>query len=169
MDYPTKLKLHKRIMIIWATILAIWAVILAILFAIQITKQERPQIQNLMPQNDFVLQDESNYLIQDNAFIWTGGNYIKTEVRGIITGYSSDPAETDDTPYETASGTTVNPKTIACPRDISFGTIVIVDGQEYICEDRMALKHDGKYDLWFSTKEEAENWGKQEKDITILQ
>ena len=150
-------------------LIAIACFILFFLTGVRIASKERDQSQILPPLASFDPKGEETYLVEGNALKWVGGNYVKTEVRGVITGYSSDPAETDESPYETASGTIVNPKTIACPRDIPFGTIVMIDSQEYICEDRMALKHDGKFDLWFFTKEEAINFGKQTKTIIIYE
>lgn len=87
--------------------------------------------------------------------------------KALVTGYTSDVLETDNTPFLTAWQTKVRDGVIACPRNISFGTKVIIDMKEYICEDRTNIKIDGIFDIWFPTKKEAFNWGKQVKEIEI--
>ncbi len=86
----------------------------------------------------------------------------------IVTAYSSTTWQTDDTPLIAASGKRVGMGMIACPRYIPFGTMVIIDEIEYVCEDRMAKKHPEGYDIWFPTLAEAINFGRQEKHIEIL-
>ena len=150
MDYFTKLKLHC-----WIIIILMAGLVLVFLF---------------------LLPERKNETIKHNQFYdttyasWMAPGYIETEVRATITGYSSDPAETDSRPYETASGTTVNPKTIACPREIPFDTIVEIDGQKYICEDRMNIRYTNwQFDIWFPTKDEALDFGRQYKTINIYE
>ena len=48
-----------------------------------------------------------------------------------VTMYTSDPAETDDTPFITANGEEVKQGTIACPQRYKFGTKVIIRNVEY--------------------------------------
>jgi 3D (Asp-Asp-Asp) domain-containing protein len=86
-----------------------------------------------------------------------------------VTSYSSDPSETDDTPTITASGSTVHEGTLACPRDYAFGTKVVIEGKEYICEDRMNRKYPDRFDVWSPSKEAATAWGLQTLTITIEQ
>lgn len=90
----------------------------------------------------------------------------KTEM-AIVTGYSSTPNQTDDTPFITASGTHVHPGTLACPRSIPFGTHVLINGNQYTCEDRLALRFDSRFDIWFPTTAQAIEWGMQTIPIQI--
>lgn len=58
--------------------------------------------------------------------------------------------------------------TIAIPRSYPLGTKVEIDGKWYRGEDRTAKKYDGRFDIFMSSKEEALNFGKQHKQITIV-
>ncbi len=90
-------------------------------------------------------------------------------IRAIVTAYTSSVDETDDNPWETASGTKPGPGTIACPAKLPFGTIVEIDGQFFTCEDRMNKRYreTEHYDVWLGSKEEAMNWGKKELAILV--
>ena len=90
----------------------------------------------------------------------------------VITAYSSCPTETDSTPFITASQKQVGDGIIACPRDIPFGSKVVVNGKTYICEDRMSERYDcspglektcieERFDIWFPDKISAINFGKK--------
>jgi|GEM_PF-1543414 len=37
---------------------------------------------------------------------------------------------------------------VACPRKLDLGTIVFIDGDEYVCGDRTAKRFDGRYDIF---------------------
>lgn len=96
------------------------------------------------------------------------------EVRGEIlqaeiTAYTSDAAETDDTPDITASGQKTRKGIIACPGRYAFGTKVIIEGEEYECQDRMNIRYrDGnRFDKWIETKEEAYKWGIRKLEVEI--
>jgi 3D (Asp-Asp-Asp) domain-containing protein len=91
------------------------------------------------------------------------------EVTAQVTSYSSDPAETDDTPDITASGTHTHAGTLACPRRYPFGTRVKIAGIEYVCEDRMNRKYPDRFDVWSPSKEAATAWGLQAMTVTIIQ
>lgn len=86
-----------------------------------------------------------------------------------VTSYSSDPAETDDTPDITASGSHVHEGTLACPRKYAFGTRVEIAGVHYVCEDRMNRKYPDRFDVWSPSKEAATAWGIQTLTVTIEQ
>lgn len=66
-----------------------------------------------------------------------------------VTGYNTVPEQTDDTPCIAASGADICGRTdvIACPRAIPLGTRAIIDGREYVCEDRLAKKYDHRIDI----------------------
>jgi len=86
-----------------------------------------------------------------------------------ITGYSSTPEQTDGTPFITASNKVVSNGIIACPSYIEFGSVVMIDGNYFVCEDRMsAEKYPHRFDIWFETLEEAINWGIQKKEVMLV-
>lgn len=86
-----------------------------------------------------------------------------------MSAYTSDPAETDDTPNITASGTRTRHGIVACPRHIEFGTEVEIDGVRYLCEDRMNIRYDNHYDIWFESKKDAIQYGRQTKEVIIYE
>ena len=95
-------------------------------------------------------------------------NTAPVEVRTvIITGYSSETSQTDETPFLTASQTSVRKGIIACPRNLAFGTVVEIEGIKYTCEDRMNQKYNDRFDIWFASAEEALKWGKQIKTVVV--
>ena len=85
-----------------------------------------------------------------------------------VTAYTSDPAETDDTPDITASGIKIYKGVIACPRDLPFGTRVRINGEDYNCQDRMHTRFDGRFDIWMPNKAMAKEWGIQKHEMEII-
>ena len=146
----------------------VWTILLLIAtIALSPGREERRTEPKMPPIEGFDPRSEDNYLVLGNALLWTGGEYTKTEIKAIVTGYSSSPEETDDTPFITANGTRVRLGIIACPRNISFGSFAEIDKKIYDCEDRMAKKNEGKFDIWFESKIEALEYGKQLKELTL--
>jgi len=92
--------------------------------------------------------------------------------RAVLTAYSSTPDQTDDTPFITASGTRTRDGVVASNL-LAFGTKIqipeIFGDKIFTVEDRMAKKHDGKIDIWFSERRLAKKFGKQEADVIILE
>jgi len=86
-----------------------------------------------------------------------------------VTSYNSEPGQTDDTPFITASGTHVHEKTVACPRYYAFGTLVEIEWKEYICEDRMNKRFPDRFDIWLPSKEESIEWGIRKVEIIIIE
>ena len=62
-------------------------------------------------------------------------------------------------------------QSVACPRNIKFGTQIIIMGKVWTCEDRTALRYDGRYDLFMVYDEEAykkaKEFGKQYLEVII--
>ena len=85
----------------------------------------------------------------------------------VVTGYSSEVGQTDDSPEITASQKRVRVGFIACPRKLKFGTIVEIEGKEYVCEDRMHGRFDNRYDIWFPSTVEAREWGIKTLEVKI--
>ncbi len=95
------------------------------------------------------------------------------KMKVVLTGYSSSIWETDETPFITAAGTDVRDGIIA-NNFLRFGTKIripeLYGDKVFIVEDRMNEKK-GKYqiDIWFSSYEEALNFGAQRTYIEILE
>lgn len=90
-------------------------------------------------------------------------------VRAEISAYTSSIGETDDNPFETASGSTVHVGTLACPSKYKFGTEVEIAGKLYICEDRMNKRYRDKenFDVWTESKKQAFSIGRQELAVKV--
>lgn len=88
-----------------------------------------------------------------------------------ITAYSSTPEETDNTPFVTASGNHVRTG-VAAANFLPFGSRFklpeIFNDRVFIVEDRMHERFHDRIDIWFSTKEEAKNFGKKLTRVEIL-
>jgi 3D (Asp-Asp-Asp) domain-containing protein len=92
------------------------------------------------------------------------------EVSGTVTGYSPTETCQDGDIYKciTASGDRPEPGiTVACPRSLNLGTIIVIDGVTYLCQDRTAEAYDGRFDIFFSSSTEAKAFGKKELLISI--
>ena len=72
------------------------------------------------------------------------------------------------TPYDcgtiTATGETVHVGGVAC-NFLPFGTVVVIDGVEYIVNDRCGI--DGCIDIFMESYEEAIQFGRQHKEVYI--
>ncbi len=100
-------------------------------------------------------------------------------VETVITAYSSEEGQTDDTPFITASGKNVRPGIVAANWlplgtkvrivDLTTGNSINYQGNSvFTVEDRMAPKNDGKLDIWFQTREEAVKFGLRKARIEVL-
>ena len=70
----------------------------------------------------------------------------------------------------TASGVYAKSKhTIAAPKGIPFGTVLVIDGIEYTVEDRGGAIRGKKLDIYFDTHREALNWGRQKREVFIYE
>jgi len=89
----------------------------------------------------------------------------------VVTAYSSTEAQTDDTPFITASNTLVRDGIIASNL-LPFGTKVrfpeLNPKKIYIVEDRLAVKNNHKVDIWFPSVESALNFGVKVLTMEVL-
>ncbi|MGB9726581.1 MAG: hypothetical protein ACP5OX_00780 [Minisyncoccia bacterium] len=95
------------------------------------------------------------------------------KIEVIVTGYSSTPEETDDTPFITASGKVVEEGVVAA-NFLEFGTKVrfpeLFGDKIFIVEDRMHQRfNEGRVDIWFKTKQEAKDFGIQTTIMEIIE
>jgi 3D (Asp-Asp-Asp) domain-containing protein len=80
----------------------------------------------------------------------------------LVTGYSSTPDQCWGDPFQTASGTRVHRGTMACPPQYPFGTKIEIENVgTFICEDRGGAIKGSHFDMWFTSRGEALNWGKR--------
>lgn len=86
----------------------------------------------------------------------------KDKIKVLVTGYSSTVDQCDADPFTTASGTRVHQGTLACPSQYPFGTQVVINGVgTFVCEDRGGAITGNHFDMWFSTRKQAKEWGKR--------
>lgn len=96
-----------------------------------------------------------------------------------VTGYSSTPDQTDDSPFTTAMNTTVHPGVLALSRDLlreftpgapfRFGDIVELEGLGvFSVEDTMNPRYTKRADIWFQSREAATRWGNRTLHLSQL-
>jgi len=66
-----------------------------------------------------------------------------------VTGYNTVREQTDGDPCIAASGANICGRrdTAACPRLFNLGTVVEINGRKYVCENRMAPRFRGNFDI----------------------
>jgi 3D (Asp-Asp-Asp) domain-containing protein len=88
-----------------------------------------------------------------------------------ITAYSSDPAETSDHPFITASGEHVRDGIVAS-NALPFGTRVqipkLFGDKIFIVEDRMNQRFQNTIDIWMQTKLAAIDFGVAHVPVIVL-
>lgn len=83
--------------------------------------------------------------------------------------YASSPYQTDSTPCITAAGTRVR-QGIVASNFLPLGTILEINGERYIVEDRMNPRYQGRFvDIWFPSTETALAFGRQKLEATIIE
>jgi len=94
------------------------------------------------------------------------------KIKGVVTGYSSTPEQTDSTPFITASGKLVK-EGIVANNMLPFGTKIripeVYGDKVFVVEDRMHWQKNGYcFDVWFPEYEQAKNFGVKITYIEIL-
>lgn len=118
-------------------------------------------------------------LLQGNSLIATNNPLSakknkKSENKTYIvpaSAYSSTIDQTDRTPFITASGTHVREGVIAA-NFLPIGTVVkipeLFGDKAFVVEDRMHSRYFYQIDIWFSTRNEAKNFGIKKIKIEIV-
>ncbi|MFA6494745.1 MAG: hypothetical protein WC246_00030 [Candidatus Paceibacterota bacterium] len=88
------------------------------------------------------------------------------------TAYSSELAQTDETPFITASGATVHDGVAAAnflPLGTTFTIPQLYGDKTFTVEDRMNKKYDGMntIDVWFPNTQKAINFGRRAVAIVV--
>ena len=86
------------------------------------------------------------------------------------TAYNSEVGQCDDTPFITASGTTVRPGVIAA-NFLPIGTLIKIPeyfgDQVFTVEDRMNPRYDKRIDIWMAEHSDARAFGVKSVAIEI--
>lgn len=89
----------------------------------------------------------------------------------MVTAYSSEPRQTDGSPYITAKNTFVRDGVVAA-NFLSFNTRLRMPqhfgDKEFVVEDRMNARYWERIDIWMPTREEAREWGARFVKVEIL-
>lgn len=134
---------------------------------------------SLAKESNLKIQQVHNNLltVQENSLLPVprinfGEERITKRIRVLLTGYSSSPFETDDTPYITASGSFVR-EGIVASNLLPFGTKIkipeLFGDKVFVVEDRLNPKN-GLYhiDIWFPSRKEALRFGKKWSYIEVI-
>lgn len=94
------------------------------------------------------------------------------EINVIVTAYSSTPDQTDGDPYTTAAGTQVE-RGVVANNDLPFGTKIkfpeLYGDEIFVVEDRLHWSKESNHvDIWFPSREEAEEFGVKKTYIKIV-
>ena len=95
----------------------------------------------------------------------------------VVSGYTSRPCETDDTPFITAANTATRPGVIALSRDLvrrytpgapfEFGDVIHLHGiGDFVVEDVMNDRYERHADIWFESLSEAREFGRRRAVLT---
>lgn len=100
-----------------------------------------------------------------NLYLRISRKYMLTTTTIIVAfvtmyGATGNPAANGQMPYIGS---------IACPRNIPFGTSVQIKDKVYTCTDRTAKRYDGRFDIYSEgTRQDMLNWGKRKLPVTIF-
>lgn len=102
---------------------------------------------------------------------WAEDRVPDTTMRVPVTAYSSEPWQTDSTPFITASNTHVRRGVIAA-NFLPIGTRVrfpkLYGDEIFVVEDRMNQRYHKKIDIWMEETADARNFGLKHADIEVF-
>jgi 3D (Asp-Asp-Asp) domain-containing protein len=122
---------------------------------------------------NYSFQKEEELLPAKDKILAKEGKEKTQKIKVIITAYSSEIGQTDDTPLITANGTTVKDGIVA-NNMLPFGTRIkipeLYGNKEFVVADRMhPRKGNYKVDIWFDSMQEAIDFGVKETYIEVSQ
>ncbi len=80
--------------------------------------------------------------------------------------YAPSPYQTDSTPCITAAGTVVRRGTVAS-NFLPMGTLLLINDELFIVEDRMNPRYNKAIDIYFPSTSEAKEFGSEFLEITV--
>ncbi len=125
------------------------------------------------------LNDAQSVLITNNmnSVVATNSPVAGTQRSSIrtyrvdVSGYNSEVAQTDDSPFITAKGTYVRDGIVATNM-FPFGTVLkipsLYGNKIFVVEDRMNSRYQRNVDIWFADKAEALKLGRRTVTIEVL-
>ncbi len=97
---------------------------------------------------------------------------VSKTINTTITGYSSTVDQTNSEPFITASGYWVRDGIVAT-NFLPFGTKIRIPeffgDKVFTVKDRMNRRHNDRVDIWFSTRQQAINFGIQYTYIEVIE
>lgn len=115
---------------------------------------------------------ERKALIGGSALLPISQYNVVETIPVIVTAYSSTVGQTDSTPFITASGTRVRDGIVAA-NFLPIGTKIrlpdIYGDRVFVVEDRMHPRKKWQVDIWFSTYQDAKNFGAKRTSIEVLE
>lgn len=119
--------------------------------------------------NDLVTSQGSSLL---SIAPFRGPDRVMRTVSVVVTAYSSTAWQTDDTPFITASGTSVREGVVAA-NFLPIGTRIklpdLYGDKIFVVEDRMHPRQKYVVDIWFPTYSEALNFGAKYTKIQVIE
>ena len=101
-----------------------------------------------------------------------GPDRVVRTVSVVVTAYSSTTWQTDDSPFITASGTTVR-EGVAAANFLPIGTRIklpdLYGDRIFVVEDRMHPRQKYVVDIWFPSYSEALNFGAKYTKIQVIE
>lgn len=165
----------------WANISGLFLFLLLVSAVVVFLEVKTQKIEAVSIQPLFFLEEEALSQIpitmQENTLLAVSEPHSEEEkvlrkIKVVVTGYSSTPWETDDTPHITASGTWVK-EGIVATNLLPFGTEVrlpeIYGDEVFVVEDRMHPRNVYHVDVWFPTYWDALNFGATTTYIEVLE
>jgi len=88
-------------------------------------------------------------------------------IMACISAYNALPEQTDSTPFTMASGKRVSSGAVA-NNGLSFGTVVEIDGEQYVVEDRMNSRYSSAhFDIFMWRHNDAKEFGRQYQKVMV--
>lgn len=137
---------------------------------------------SLLEKNNLNWEDSLS-LVQGNSLLASSEHYypVRTftsnsagskRIKVVVTAYSSSRIETDSDPYITASGQWVRDGIVAA-NFLPFGTKIkipeLFGDKVFVVQDRMHPRKKYQVDIWFSSRQEAMQFGAHYSYIELLE
>ena len=122
-------------------------------------------------QGNSILPFSGQALGQDGLCVAETSPKVNRTIKVVVTGYSSSPLETDDTPNITASGTLTRDGVVATNL-LPIGTEVrfpeLFGEKVFVVEDRMSSRAGYQADIWFPSALEALVFGAKRTYMEVI-